>query len=72
MGVLALCLLSSGVMGLAHAQNPLPSGVVVERTAEQLLLSTRVSEPLSNSIQEALNKGVPLYFVWSTEVQSPR
>jgi len=46
--------------------------VVVERTAEQVLLSTRVSEPLSNAIQEALKKGVPLYFVWSAEVQSTR
>jgi hypothetical protein len=59
-------------MGSAQAQSPLPSGVVVERTAEHLLLSTRVSEPLSPAIQEALNKGVPLYFVWSAEVQSPR
>lgn len=71
-GVLALCLLLFGGMGLAHAQNPLPSGVVVERTAEHLLLSTRVSEPLSSSIQEALKKGVPLYFVWTAKVQSPR
>ena len=69
---LALCLLSSGVMGSAQAQSPLPSGVVVERTAEHLLLSTRVGEPLSPAIQEALNKGVPLYFVWTAEVQSPR
>jgi hypothetical protein len=57
---------------VAHAQNPLPSSVVVERTAEQLLVTTRVSEPLPPTVQDALNKGVALYFVWTVEVQSPR
>jgi hypothetical protein len=68
-------LLCSWVMGswaLAHAQTPPPSGVVVERTAEQLLITTRVSEPLPSVVQDALNKGVPLYFVWSAEVHSDR
>jgi hypothetical protein len=57
---------------MAHAQTPLPSGVVVERTADQLLLTTRVSEPLPSVVQEALKKGVPLYFVWSADVYSDR
>jgi hypothetical protein len=55
-----------------QAQTPAPSGVVVERTTDHLLLSTRVSEPLPLAVQEALNKGVALYFVWTAEVQSPR
>lgn len=58
--------------GPARAQTLPPSGVVVERTAEQLLVTTRVSEPLSPAVQEALNKGVALYFVWTAEVQSSR
>ena len=58
--------------GPSWAQNSPPSGVVVERTAEQLLVRTRVSEPWPAAVQEALNKGVALYFVWTAEVQSPR
>jgi hypothetical protein len=58
--------------GPSRAQALPPSGVVVERTPEQLLLTTRVSEPLPAAVQEALNKGVALYFVWTAEVQSPR
>lgn len=68
----ALCLWCCLAVGTAQAQNTLPSGVVVERTEEHLLLTTRVSEPLSAAVQEALEKGIPLYFVWSAEVQSPR
>lgn len=69
---LALCGLSLWGMGDAQAQSTLPSGVVVERTSEHLLLTTRVSEPLSAAVQDALEKGVPLYFVWTAEVKSPR
>lgn len=71
-GAVLLCLWWFVALGSAQAQAPLPSGVVVERTADYLLLSTRVSEPLSPAVQEALKKGVALYFVWTTEVQSPR
>ncbi len=58
--------------GAVRAQDSPSSGVVVERTAEQLLLTTRVSETLPVAVQEALDKGVALYFVWTAEVQSPR
>lgn len=61
-----------GMLSPAQAQTSAPSGVLVERTAEQILITTRIGEPLPSAVQDALNKGVALYFVWTAEVQSPR
>lgn len=74
--LLGLCLLLG--MGMDSASWAQGAGradaapVRLERTSEGLFLSARLPLQLPPSLEDALRKGVPLHFVWSTEWVRPR
>ena len=60
--------------GLAHADEAdvTQPQVSVQRQADGLYLTARLPLALPNGLQEALERGVPLDFVWQAEVLAPR
>lgn len=57
---------------LAAAEPPLVRQIILQRTPEALLLTARLSFTPHGAVQDALLKGVPLYFVWDATVLRER
>ena len=72
--LLAAWLLAMGLLGPAHAETGQVSQpqLSVERQADGLYLTARLPLALPPSLQEALERGVPLHFLWKAEVLAPR
>ncbi len=73
-GALLLLVLLGGVHKAALAENDEvePVQASLMRNNEGLFLSARLSLQLSEAVEDALSKGVPLLFVWRSEVVQPR
>ena len=56
----------------AHATEPGVEQMRLQRTSEGLLLSARVALEPTPAVEDALLKGVPLYFVWQADVLRDR
>lgn len=56
----------------AVASEPQVEQIALQRTAEGLYLSARLELAPSAAVEDALLRGVPLYFVWQTEVVRER
>ena len=56
----------------AVAREPQAEQIALQRTAEGLFLSARLEVAPSPAVEDALLRGVPLYFVWQTEVVRDR
>lgn len=68
-------LLVLGWGGAAHADDDAeaaPARLVLERQADGLALTARLPLALPGGLQEALERGVPLHFVWQAEAVAPR
>lgn len=74
--VWALLLVCSGLLAgaalPARAAEPEIRQAALHRTAEGLFLSARLTLTPSPAVEDALLKGVPLYFVWEAEVLRDR
>lgn len=57
---------------VAHSREPELQQFGLQRTTEALYLSARLGLGASSAVQEALSKGVPLYFVWQADVYRKR
>lgn len=72
----AVCLLCSLWLGLhgapAQARDSLLEQMQLQRTAEALYLSVRLKLEPSPAVEDALFKGVPLYFAWQADVYRDR
>lgn len=67
---LCSCLL---VVGLAQAQNAAEiSHLQVDRSEDDILVSAQVQFDLPSTVEDALQKGVPLYFVSQVEILRER
>ena len=56
--------LALGVGQLAHGQTPTEiSQVRTERVEDEVLVSAQVAFELPNAVEEAMLKGIPMYFV---------
>lgn len=66
--------LAAGLAAPAAAVRPATDGASwrLERTAEALYLSARVPLTLPPGVEEALRRGVPVYFVWHAVLRQPR
>ena len=62
-----LCLWWFG-LGVALAQPPQVRQLALQRTPEAVYLSARIELVPTGVVQDALVKGVPLYFVWQADV----
>ena len=60
------------VAGPAVAREPQVEQIALQRTADGLYLSARLEVAPSAAVEDALLRGVPLYFVWQTEVVRDR
>ncbi len=69
MGLLGLMLLGGRTL---HAAEPEILQATLQRTPEGLFLSARLGLKPSPAVEDALLKGVPLYFVWQAEVVRER
>lgn len=65
-----LCLLV--LAPAAQAREPEVQQMALQRTAEGLYLSARLALEPTPAVEDALLKGVPLYFVWQAEVMRDR
>lgn len=59
-------------LGLAQAQPPLVRELALQRTPEALYVSARLDLVPTPVVQDALTRGVPLYFVWQADVYRQR
>ncbi len=66
------CLLALGAMLPAQATDPAVEQIGLQRTADGLFLSARLLLAPSAPVEDALLRGVPLYFVWQAEVVRDR
>lgn len=76
-GVLLVCVGWGTVWRLAWAdtteETAIPNHqVALERTTDALYLSARLQVAPGPALEEALNKGIPIHFVWQAEVFQPR
>lgn len=73
-GLRALCLaILVGVVGLAQAQNTTEiSQYQVERVDDEVLLSAQLVVDLPTAVEEALFKGIPMFFVTEAELLRER
>lgn len=55
-----------------HAREPEVQQMALQRTAEGLYLSARLALEPTPAVEDALLKGVPLYFVWQADVMRER
>lgn len=70
--LLVCCGLLAGWSLPAQAAEPEIRQAALHRTAEGLFLSARLTLSPSPAVEDALIKGVPLYFVWEAEVMRDR
>lgn len=70
--LLVCCGLLAGAALPARAAEPEIRQAALHRTAEGLFLSARLTLTPSPAVEDALLKGVPLYFVWEAEVLRDR
>ncbi len=56
----------------AAAREPQVEQIALQRTADGLYLSARLEVAPSAAVEDALLRGVPLYFVWQTELVRDR
>ena len=56
----------------AAAREPQAEQIALQRTADGLLLSARLEVAPSAAVEDALLRGVPLYFVWQIDVVRDR
>ena len=65
--------LALGVGQLAHGQTPTEiSQVRTERVEDEVLVSAQVAFELPNAVEEAMLKGIPMYFVVQADVTKER
>ncbi len=68
---IACLLVAMGLTG-ARASEPSVQQMALQRTSEGLFLSARVALTPSPAVEDALLKGIPLYFVWQAVVMRDR
>ncbi len=56
----------------AHAREPETLQLALQRTPEGLFLSARLGLSPAHAVEDALQKSVPLYFVWQADVYRKR
>lgn len=56
----------------AHAREPETLQLTLQRTADGLFLSARLGLSPAHAVEDALQKSVPLYFVWQADVYRKR
>jgi hypothetical protein len=61
-----------GALLPAQASGPTVEQIGLQRTADGLYLSARLELAPSTAVEDALLRGVPLYFVWQAEVYRDR
>jgi hypothetical protein len=66
------CLLGVQALLPARAAEPAVQQMALQRTSEGLFLSARLALEPSPAVEDALLKGVPLYFVWQAVVMRDR
>lgn len=72
-GVLAAGCLLWLFAGLpVHAKEPVVQQIGLQRSADALYLSVRLELAPTHAVEDALLKGVPLYFVWQADVYRDR
>ncbi len=69
---LAVLLCGLLLWGVAHARTPAVLQSELQRDSDALSLSARVELIAPRPVQDALLKGVPMYFVWRAEVYRDR
>lgn len=67
-----LLILASLTLILARAQPPQVQQLALQRTSDGLYMSARFDVEPHGTVQDALLKGVPLYFVWQADVLRER
>lgn len=67
-----VCLLGLLVQAPAVAKEPDVQQMTLQRTSEGLFLSARLALEPTPAVEDALLKGVPLYFVWQADVYRDR
>jgi hypothetical protein len=68
----AACWLGLLALAPAHAKEPDVQQMTLQRTGEGLYLSARLALEPTPAVEDALLKGVPLYFVWQADVYRDR
>lgn len=71
-GLLLVLAVLCGLAGTAHADQPEVSQMALQRSADGLYLTARLNLQPARVVEDALLKGVPLYFVWRAEVMRDR
>ncbi|MEY4979515.1 MAG: hypothetical protein RLZZ352_1785 [Pseudomonadota bacterium] len=72
-GLRWLCLLLTAAASLlAHAVGPEVLHTEVQRSSDAVYLSARLRLAPAPAVEEALLKGVPLYFVWQADIYHDR
>lgn len=59
-------------LGLAQAQSPQLRQLALQRTPDAVYLTARIDLVPTSVVQDALVRGVPLYFVWQADVLRQR
>jgi Domain of unknown function (DUF4390) len=74
LGGILLFVWLGGWFGLAWAEDEEaePVQASLMRNSDGLFLSARLALSLSEAVEDALSKGIPLLFVWQAEVVQPR
>ena len=73
--LLLACVLACGLgvgAAVARADSAALSALSVERDGEELILSARIDFTLSSVVEDALHKGIPVYFVAEAELLRER
>lgn len=71
--LLGVCFACLGLLASpAWAREPQVEQIALQRTVDGLYLSARLEVAPSAAVEDALLRGVPLYFVWQTEVVRDR
>jgi hypothetical protein len=72
MRLLLLCLWLALLATTAVAREPQIEQIALQRTTDGLFLAARLEVAPSPAVEDALLRGVPLYFVWQAEVVRDR
>jgi len=70
--LIAACLLGLLAQAPARAKEPEIQQMTLQRTSEGVYLSARLALEPTPAVEDALLKGVPLYFVWQADVYRDR
>ncbi|OGB87917.1 MAG: hypothetical protein A3G82_04610 [Burkholderiales bacterium RIFCSPLOWO2_12_FULL_67_210] len=70
--LICVCWMALLLPWAAHAREPETLQLALQRTADGLFLSARLGLSPAHAVEDALQKSVPLYFVWQADVYRKR